>query len=83
MVAKTIQDVHKAILFATQYDIKITVKSSEHDYNGRDTWHGSLMINLGNMPDMTVTNVTARAPDGEIIVESGASWMEVYTKVFM
>lgn len=75
------EDVQRSVLFANKYNIRITIRSSGHDYNGRDTWDGSLMINFQNFTDMNGKNVSARAPEGEITIGSGQSWINVYNTV--
>lgn len=81
VLVRTTEDVQKSVLFARKYNIRITIRSSGHDYNGRDTWDGSLMISLQNFTAMTFKNATMRAPDGEVTVASGQTWINVYQMV--
>ena len=74
-------DVQKAILFARQHNLKISIKSSGHDYIGRSTADMSLQIITKRMKRRTVNISSSRNADGEIIAETGNTWIEVYEEV--
>lgn len=59
------------------------MKSSGHDYIGRSSWSGSIQINLGYMRKMNVQLSSSRSVDGELTVEGGANWQEIYQEVCM
>lgn len=59
----------------------VSVKTSGHDFIGRSTAHGSLMIYLGSMNDTKVNLSSIRNPAGEITCESGNTWLKVYNEV--
>ncbi|XP_052090294.1 uncharacterized protein LOC127726958 [Mytilus californianus] len=80
MVLST-DDIKQSILFASKYNLHVVVKSSGHDYIGRSSWSGSIQINLGYMRKMKVMLSTSRSVDGELTVESGANWQEIYQEV--
>ncbi|XP_063422587.1 uncharacterized protein LOC134707038 isoform X2 [Mytilus trossulus] len=75
-------DVQKAILFAREYNLKVVVQSSGHDFQGRSTADDSFMIYLGNMTNIEVnTSKTDRSDAGEVVLESGKQWVDVYIEV--
>ena len=76
-------DVQKAILFARQHNLKISIKSSGHDYIGRSTADMSLQIITKRMKRRTVNISSSRNADGEIIAETGNTWIEVYKEVIL
>ncbi|XP_012945238.1 uncharacterized FAD-linked oxidoreductase ARB_02478 [Aplysia californica] len=75
------QDVVETMLFAKKYNLMVTIQSSGHSYIGRSTFDGSIQINFKGMTKRTVNLNSSRNPAGEITVESGNSWMDVYTEV--
>ncbi|KAK3091880.1 hypothetical protein FSP39_023400 [Pinctada imbricata] len=81
VVAASTSDVQKAVVFARTYNLHFHVKTSGHDYNGRSTASKSLEINLSKMNKSTVMLNSSRAEAGEIMVESGNRWVDVYEEV--
>lgn len=81
MEAKNINDVQKSVLFARKWNMLVSVKTSGHDFIGRSTAHGSLMIYLGSMNGTKVNLSSTRNPAGEITCESGNTWLKVYNEV--
>lgn len=81
IMAGSVDDVIKAVKFANKYNIRITVRSSGHDYIGRSTADGSLQINLQNMTGIQFNMSSTRHQDGEVTVESGNTWLRVYNEV--
>ncbi|XP_059154795.1 uncharacterized protein LOC131940187 [Physella acuta] len=81
VVPSTIQDVQRAILYARRHNLHLTVRSSGHDYIGRSTHDGSLNLFLISMNRIEVKLDSVRNKAGEVKVQTGASWLEVYTEV--
>ncbi|KAK3089588.1 hypothetical protein FSP39_004854 [Pinctada imbricata] len=81
VVAATTSDVQKSLIFAKKYNLHFHVKNSGHDFNGRSIHSKSLQINLSNMTKSAVLLNSSRAEDGEIMVESGKRWVDVYEEV--
>ncbi|KAK3607170.1 hypothetical protein CHS0354_004434 [Potamilus streckersoni] len=81
VMANSVEDVQKSVLFANRYDLLVTVHSSGHDYNGRSTADGSLMIDLSSMKEISINLQSKRHEAGEVTVESGNSWLKIYEKV--
>ena len=78
----SVEDIREAILFARKFNLKVTVKSSGHDFHGRCSIDGSFTINLMEMKKMQVTDTaTERSEYGELKVETGATWKEIYEEV--
>lgn len=75
------EDVQKSVLFARQYNLRVSIFSSGHDYIGRSTAHGSLMINFSRMNRMAVDLTSTRNKAGTATIESGASWQKVYKEL--
>ena len=60
----------------------VTIKSSGSDFLGRSSAYSSFSINLMLMNDMEVNNrTTPRSEHGEIKVQSGATWSEIFKEV--
>ena len=75
-------DIRAAITFARDHNLRVTIKSSGHDFWGRSSAHSSFSINLMEMKEMLVTtDRTDRSEHGELKVETGATWREIYQKV--
>lgn len=82
-VIKSTLDVQKSIQWARSRSIQIVVQSSGHDFQGRSTADGALMIYLGNMTDIKINLNSKRSdcPYGEITLDSGNQWQRVYKEV--
>ena len=74
-------DVRNAVLFARKHNLKITVKSSGHDYIGRSTGDMSFQIITSRMKGKHVNLNSSRSVAGEITAETGNMWIEVYREV--
>ena len=81
VMAETVNDVIYAVNYANKYNMKITIRSSGHDYIGRNTWHGSLQINLSRMKGLKFNLNSTRHPEGEVTAQSGNSWLRLYNEV--
>ena len=80
-VVHSVQDILECILFARKFNLHVTVKSSGHDMFGRCSAHGSFTINLMEMKYMKVTETTENSEFGELKVETGVTWREMYHEV--
>jgi hypothetical protein len=78
---KNVADIQKCILFARKHNLLVSVKTSGHDFIGRSTAHGSLMIYVGSMNATKVNLSSTRNAAGEITLESGNTWINVYNEV--
>ena len=75
-------DVQKAVAFAKTHNIKLTVKSSGHDFSGRCAEFGSLTINMRYFRKITVNMADSESDTGaSITAEPGANWSEMYQEV--
>ena len=74
-------DVRNAVLFARKHNLKISVKSSGHDYIGRSTGDMSFQIITSRMKGKHVTLNSSRSVEGEITAETGNTWIELYREV--
>ncbi|KAH9488242.1 hypothetical protein Btru_063898 [Bulinus truncatus] len=81
ILPNTIEDVQRAVLYARRHNLHLTVRSSGHDYIGRSTHDGSLNLYMMFMNKIKVTLDSRRNPAGEVKVQSGASWLQVYAEV--
>ena len=80
-MVQSAKDISKAILFARNHTMKITVLSSGHDYIGRSTADMSLQINVSRMKGRVFNLNSTRNPAGEITAEAGNTWIEIYREV--
>ncbi|XP_041361011.1 VAO-type flavoprotein oxidase VAO615-like [Gigantopelta aegis] len=76
-----VNDVIACMKFARKHNILVTIKSSGHSYNGRYTHDGSLQINMMKMKYKNVKIDSDRNEAGEITVETGNTWKEIYQEV--
>ncbi|CAL1547280.1 unnamed protein product [Lymnaea stagnalis] len=81
ILPKTVEDVQRAVLYARRHNLHLTVLSSGHDYIGRSNHDGSLKLLMTSMNMVTVKLDSARNKAGEVKVQTGASWLTVYTEV--
>jgi FAD/FMN-containing dehydrogenase len=69
-------------VFATQHNIRVVVKSTGHDYQGRSTAAGALAIWLHNMNDVEVVEAFVACPGDKprpaVTVQPGAGYGDVY-----
>ncbi|XP_076437758.1 uncharacterized protein LOC143276955 [Babylonia areolata] len=77
----SLEDVQKVLLFAREHNLFVAVRSSGHSFTGRSTHDGALVLNLQNMKGMQFNLDSPRGPAGEVTVESGNTWLEVYRAV--
>ncbi|XP_055340388.1 uncharacterized protein LOC129589600 [Paramacrobiotus metropolitanus] len=86
----TVADIQKALVFAEQHNIRVVVKSTGHDYLGRSTGYGTLMIWMRNFQGNVQTNLTFmptccdsshRFNSPVITVPAGKTWNDVYPKL--
>ncbi|KAK3596576.1 hypothetical protein CHS0354_015109 [Potamilus streckersoni] len=80
-MANSVEDVQKSVQFSTEYNQHVTVHSSGHDFNGRSTADGSLMIDLSSMKEININLNSTRYDEGEVTVDSGNSWIRIYEKL--
>jgi len=83
IMAQSLDDVVRSVIFAKKYNIRITVRSSGHDYIGRSTADGSLQINLKKMTKLKFDLTSDLNPAGILTAESGNSWLRVYNETHM
>ncbi|XP_064613369.1 uncharacterized protein LOC135477143 [Liolophura sinensis] len=82
VLPKTSQDVQRALRFAKRYNIRLTIRSSGHDYNGRSTADGSLNIDFVHMKARKVNLNDARSSTGATLyAETGNTWHDVYREI--
>ena len=82
-MVKSVNDIKEAILWARKYNLHVTIRSSGHCYLGRSTWDGSFNINLALMKEMEVKLNSTRSTHGEVKVQTGLTWIEIYEKVLL
>ena len=84
VVCKSVDDIQNAIIFAKKHELRVTIKSTGYEIWGRSSAHGSLNINLMEMKRIAVNlAATDRNAHGEMTVETGVKFGEIYEKVFV
>ena len=81
VLVANVDDVIKCVKFANKFNIKLTIRSSGHDYIGRSTADGSLQINLKEMKGLKFNLNSKRWSDGEVTAQSGNTWIRLYNEV--
>lgn len=80
--ATTAEHVQAAVNFASEYNLRLVVKTTGHDYLGRSTAADSLLIWLHHMKNKTLidqyTSCTGAIVSKVIRLEAGVQWGEVY-----
>ncbi len=77
-----IDDVIRAVRYALQNTISVTVKSSGHEYVGRSAGDGSLNINMMKMNKIEINENDDASPTGASIkVGTGNNWKAIYFAV--
>ena len=74
-------DIQKSVLFAKKHNMKLSIRSSGHDYIGRSTADMSLQIYTMRMKGRQVNLNSTRNPAGEITAETGNTWIDLYREV--
>ena len=69
--AASSRDVVAALEYALTHDLSVTVKSGGHDYAGNSACEGGLLVDLGEMRDVSVDPSARRA-----VVGPGVRWGE-------
>jgi FAD/FMN-containing dehydrogenase len=77
-------DVAAGLTFATERDIRVVIKSSGHDYLGRSTAAGALLLWMHDFAgsivvDEALVTCPGDAPEPAVHVPAGSNWGEVYT----
>ena len=68
--------------FAKDRNLFLAIRSSGHSFIGRSTHDGAIVLNLKNMKGKRfMLDKTDNNPAGEVEVESGNTWLEVYEAV--
>ncbi|KAL8591780.1 hypothetical protein ACOMHN_032322 [Nucella lapillus] len=78
---ESLEDVQKVMVFAKKHNLFVTIRSSGHSFIGRSAHDGSILIDLRKMKGRVFNPNLQRSPAGEMTVESGNSWLEVYSAV--
>ncbi|KAI6019152.1 hypothetical protein EDC04DRAFT_3118453 [Pisolithus marmoratus] len=82
--ARSPQDIQAAINFALQYDLKLVVKNTGHDFLGRSAARGAFVVWTHNMKNITYNAqfTPQGAPANEtyqaLTVGAGVQWFEAY-----
>ena len=71
----------QAMVFAKRHNLFVAVRSSGHSYIGRSTHDGGVVISLAAMKGRSFNLTSTRSAAGEVTVQSGNSWLEVYKAV--
>lgn len=76
------EHVQKTVLFAVKNNLRLVIKSTGHDYLGRSTAAGSLLLWLHNMKNMTLIPRYSSCGHADIMnaarISAGVQWDEVY-----
>ncbi|KAF6038970.1 hypothetical protein EB796_002713 [Bugula neritina] len=76
--ATTVLHIRRAIQFAKQHNIKISVVSSGHSFLGRCGDEGAMQISVVNMKDIQIDLDCPESPFGCITTQSGVTWGEAF-----
>ena len=89
VAAETESDFTATVAFAAKHNLRLVIKATGHDWYGRSTAAGSLMLWTHKRKKITWKDsfVPAGAPDGTepipaVTVESGVQFMDLYAAPF-
>ena len=71
----------QVLLFAKKYNLMVVIRSSGHSFIGRSGHDGGIVINLTKMKGLKFDLSSIRSQAGEVTVQSGNSWLDVYKAV--
>ncbi|PQE17361.1 FAD binding domain-containing protein [Rutstroemia sp. NJR-2017a BVV2] len=66
--ATTAQDVRKAVIFANRFDLRLVIRSTGHDYNGKSTGAGALAIWTHHMTSTSLIDYSSPSYTGKAAV---------------
>jgi hypothetical protein len=82
VAVRTAADIAGAVRFARDRGIRLAVRGTGHDYLGRSSAPGSLLVWTHEMRDITVHDAFTPAGGGQpvpaVTVAAGTRWLEVY-----
>ncbi|KAL4062009.1 hypothetical protein J3A83DRAFT_4178849 [Scleroderma citrinum] len=85
--ARTSEDIQAAVKFAVQYNLKLVIKNTGHDFLGRSAARGAFVVWTHNMKNITYDAmfVPQGAPSNEtyqaVTLGAGVQWHEAYDAV--
>ena len=71
----------QGLLFAKKYNLMVVIRSSGHSFIGRSGHDGGIVINLAKMKGLKFDLNSIRSQAGEVTVQSGNLWLDVYKAV--
>ncbi|GJE99670.1 FAD-binding domain-containing protein [Phanerochaete sordida] len=86
--ARSAQDVQLAVKFAAKHNLRAVVKNTGHDFLGRSSARGSLLIWTHHLNDIEFhgifkpANVPGTIVYHDVTVGAGVQWQEAYDTVF-
>ena len=85
VAVQEVADISLALSFANKYNIRVVIKTSGHEFQGRSTAAGALLIWMYKYKNISINeNYTACSGDPSVpavIVTGSAAWGEVYAAV--
>ena len=73
------RDVSKTVRFAQDHNIRLVIRNTGHDYNGKSTGAGSIGIWTHHLKDIKIVNYSSPSYDGKAIkVGAGVQGFEAY-----
>ena len=85
VAVKEVADISTALSFAAQRNIRVVIKTTGHEFQGRSTVAGALLIWMYNYKNIQIVENYTACPGNSsvpaVIVTGGAAWGEVYAAV--
>lgn len=81
VLAQTVSDVQKAVLFARKFYLNLVYSSSGVDYFGRGLYDGSLKLDLSQLKFITTSDLNNFSQGGTVTASAGSTWDEMYAQV--
>lgn len=75
VVAKSVEDISKAVTFAARHNLRLVIKGAGHDYFGRSTAPSSLLVWTHHMDQIQWAE-----DDLSVTIAAGVHWEDVYNQ---
>ncbi|KAF5391053.1 hypothetical protein D9757_003987 [Collybiopsis confluens] len=82
IIAESAQDIQKGVQFAQRHNLRLTIKSSGHDYLGRSTAKNALLISTHKLQNITFSDhftIGGKDKGSVVTVGSGVALNTLYT----
>merc|ERR1712110_1339577 len=81
VIAGSVGDVQKTVLFARHYYLNLVYSASGVDYTGKGMYDGSLRLDLSLLKTITTSDLSQFNIAGTVTAQAGVTWGEIYAQI--